>query len=143
VHRGTPPLPDADEAAGVIQFLIDECLSPALLEVAREHGCNAYHVTQRGWAAFSDAQLLAHMLDQDLSLVTNNWKDFRPMVGRTELHPRIIAILPNVRRERQVVLFTAALAEIRSHDPPLDLVNTVLEVDADAQVTRHTLPPLD
>lgn len=45
------------------------------------------------------------------------------MVGRTELHPGIIAILPNVRRERQIVLFTAALSEIQAHDP-LDLVNT-------------------
>lgn len=40
----------------VVPFLIDECLSPALLEVAREHGYNAYHVTQRGWAAFTDAR---------------------------------------------------------------------------------------
>lgn len=127
----------------MIQFLIDECLSPALLEVAREHGYNAYHVTQRGWGSLKDDQLLSRVLDEDLSFVTNNWKDFRPMIGRTELHPGIVAILANVRRERQVVLFAAALAEIQAHYPPLDLVNTVLEVDAEAQVTRYTLPPID
>jgi predicted nuclease of predicted toxin-antitoxin system len=125
----------------VIQLLVDECLSPGLLDVAREHGFNAYHVTRRGWGSDSDPQLLAHILDEDLTFVTNNWKDFRPMISRTELHPGVIAILPNVRRERQMVLFAAALIEITSADPPLDMVNTVLEVDEKGHVERYELPP--
>ena len=125
----------------MIQFLVDECLSPGLLDVAREHGFNAYHVTRRGWGSDSDPQLLARILDEDLTFVTNNWKDFRPMISRTELHPGVVAILPNVRRERQMVLFAAALAEITRPDPPLDMVNTVLEVDHNANVERYDLPP--
>ena len=49
-------------------------------------------------------------------------------------------ILPNVRRERQIELFSAALAAIRDHDPPLDMVDTVLEVDGDGTVVRYSLP---
>lgn len=125
----------------MIQFLVDECLSPGLLDVARAHGFNAYHVARRGWESNSDPELLARILDEDLTLVTNNWKDFRPMISRTELHPGVIAILPNVRRERQMALFAAAIAEIWSADPPLDMVNTVLEVDAYGHVERYALPP--
>jgi len=125
----------------VIQFLVDECLSPGLLDVARKHGFNAYHVTRRGRGSDSDPQLLAHILDEDLTFVTNNWKDFRPMISRAELHPGVVAILPNVRKERQMVLFAAALAVITSANPPLDMVNTVLEVDADGNVERYDLPP--
>jgi hypothetical protein len=102
---------------------------------------NAYHVTRRGWGSDSDSELLAHMLDEDLTLVTNNWKDFRPMISRAELHPGVIAILANVRRERQKVLFAAAIAEITGADPPLDMVNTVLEVNEEGCVARYELPP--
>jgi predicted nuclease of predicted toxin-antitoxin system len=124
----------------VIQLLVDECLSPDLVEVAREHGLNAYHVTRRGWSADSDPRLLARVLAEDLTFVTNNWKDFRPMIARTPVHPGIIALLPNVRRERQKTLLRAALAEITGADPPLDMVNTVLEVDSDGTVERYELP---
>ncbi|HEX6039565.1 DUF5615 family PIN-like protein [Longimicrobium sp.] len=123
----------------MIQFLVDECLSPGLLDVAREHGFNAYHVTQRGWGSDSDPQLLGRILAEDLTFVTNNWKDFRPMISRTDVHPGVVAILPNVRRERQMALFAAALAEICG--AALDMVNTVLEVGAEGTVTRYALPP--
>jgi len=76
----------------------------------------------------------------DLTLVTNNWDDFRPMLARTTVHPGAIVILPNVRRERQIELFTAALSAIRDHDPPLDMINTVLEVDANGTVVRYSMP---
>lgn len=123
----------------MIQFLVDECLSPGLLDAARDHGFNAYHVTQRGWGSDSDPQLLGRILDEDLTFVTNNWKDFRPMISRAEVHPGVIAILPNVRRERQITLFAAAIAEIQC--AALDMVNTVLEVHADGTVDRYALPP--
>jgi predicted nuclease of predicted toxin-antitoxin system len=125
----------------VIQFLVDECLSPELVDVAREHGFNAYHVTRRGWGSDSDPQLLSRILHEDLTFVTNNWKDFRPMISRTEVHPGVIAILPNVRKHRQMALFAAALAKIQGTDPPLDMVNTVLEVDSGGNVVRYDLPP--
>ena len=81
-------------------------------------------------------------MDEDLTLVTNNWVDFRPMVERLEVHPGIVVVLPNVRRERQMRLFAAALAAIGEHDPPLDMINTVIEVDADGTVVMYSLPPL-
>lgn len=87
-----------------------------------------------------DPQVLRQLLDEDLTLVTNNWDDFRPMLARAEVHAGVVVILPNVRRERQVELFSAALSAIRDHAPPLDMVNTVLEVDADGTVVRYSMP---
>ncbi len=84
--------------------------------------------------------MLRRVLAEDLTIVTNNWIDFRPMLEREEVHPGIVVILPNVRRERQVELFTAALLTIRDYDPPVDMVNTVLEVDADGTVLMYRMP---
>lgn len=125
----------------MIQFLVDECLSPALLDVAQRFGYNAYHVTRRGWSALEDPQLLARVLAEDLTFVTNNWRDFHALLGRTEVHPGIIVILPNVRRERQVELFTRALDVLHEEDPPADLINTVLEVEEDGSVRIYEYPP--
>jgi predicted nuclease of predicted toxin-antitoxin system len=124
----------------VIRFLIDENLSPLLVATANAFGFEAHHVAHRGWSSLKDPQVLHRILAQDLTVVTNNWDDFRPMLRREAVHPGIVVILPNVRRQRQVELFTRALVAIRDGDPPLDMVNTVLEVDADGTVRRYTMP---
>ena len=124
----------------MITFLIDENLSPRLVDTAYGFGHGAFHINHRGWSSLPDAEVLRHVLDEDLTLVTNNWDDFRPMLRRAEVHPGVVVILPNVRRERQIELFTAALSAIGDVDPPLDMVNTVLEVDEDGTVVRYSLP---
>jgi predicted nuclease of predicted toxin-antitoxin system len=124
----------------VITFLIDENLSPSLVKTAYGFGHGAFHINHRGWSSLPDEAVLRHLLDEDLTLVTNNWDDFRPMLQRAEVHPGVVVILPNVRRERQIELFTAALSAIRDADPPLDMVNTVVEVDEAGTVVRYSLP---
>lgn len=39
-------------------------------------------------------------------------------------------------------LFAIALAAINEHDPPLDMINTILQVDGDGTVVMFPLPPL-
>lgn len=111
-----------------------------MVETAAAFGYAAFHVAHRGWSALPDPDVLRRTLDEDLTLVTNNWIDFRPMLERLEIHPGAVVILPNVRRERQMELFAAALAAIHEHDPPLDMINTVLQVDADGTVVMFPLP---
>jgi hypothetical protein len=62
------------------------------------------------------------------------------MLGREPVHPGAVVIFPNVRRERQIEPFAAALLAIGEHDPPLDPVNTVLEVDAESTVVMYPMP---
>ncbi|HEX2080000.1 MAG TPA: hypothetical protein VHG08_19940 [Longimicrobium sp.] len=64
------------------------------------------------------------------------------MLERQEVHPGIVVILPGVRRERQIELFTATLNAIREHDPPLDMINTVLERDQEGTVVMFPLLPV-
>jgi predicted nuclease of predicted toxin-antitoxin system len=123
----------------VITFLIDENLSPRLVETANSFGHVAFHTNHRGWSTQKDPQLLRHLLREDLTLVTNNWDDFRPMLGRAAVHPGAV-ILPNVVRARQIELFSLALGVIRDHDPPLDMVNTALDVGDDGKVVRYPWP---
>ena len=75
----------------MITFLIDENLSPRLVETANAFGHVAFHTNHRGWSSQKDPQVLRHMLREDLTLVTNNWDDFRPMLGRAAVHPGVAA----------------------------------------------------
>ena len=121
----------------MITFLIDENLSPSLVKTANAHGYLAFHVNHRGLSSSRDEQVLHYLLDEDLTLVTNNWDDFRPMLGRARVHPGAV-ILPNVRRDQQIELFGIALAAIR--EDGLDMVNTALDVAAGGKVTRYAWP---
>lgn len=122
-----------------VRLLVDECLSPALVRVAHEHGFEAHHVVHLGWESRSDAYLFQRLIEDEFTLVTNNWRDFRPMLQRTGLHAGAI-ILPNVVREKQIRLLDLALrAALELSDPP-DLMNTVLEVDTDGSVRTYELP---
>lgn len=112
----------------MITFLIDENLSPSLVKTANAYGYLAFHVNHRGLQSFRDEQVLRYLLDEDLTLVTNNWDDFRPMLGREEIHPGVV-ILPSVRRNRQIELFSIGLAAIQ--EDGLDMINTALDVAAD------------
>jgi predicted nuclease of predicted toxin-antitoxin system len=123
----------------VIQFLVDECLSPGLVRVANAYGYVAFHVTHRGWPARPDAFLLRQILAEDLTIVTSNWQDFRPMLRRAELHAGAV-VLPSVPLTEQLELFDLALETISGNDPPLDMVNTVVAVNVSGLVTVYGFP---
>jgi len=123
----------------VIQFLIDECLSPKLVEVANRFGYVAHHVQYRNWKSKHDDVLLGFVRDESLTLVTNNWRDFEPMLRREEIHPGAI-VLPNVPRAEQIAALEQALRAIQAAEPPLDMVNTVVEVEKSGEVRVYSLP---
>ncbi len=118
----------------MIQFLIDECLTPRLVETANRFGHAAHHVQYRDWKSKTDLELLAHIRDEDLTIDTNNWKDFEPMLRREEIHPGAV-VIPNVPRAGQIAAFEFALRAIAAVHPPLDMINTVVEV-AECHVVR-------
>jgi predicted nuclease of predicted toxin-antitoxin system len=123
----------------MIQFLFDEDVTPALRYAANERGYFAFHVQYRGWKGRKDSEILSRMLAEDLTLVTGNWKDFRPMLKREEVHPGAIS-LPDVPRADQLRLFSAALDHIERSTPPLDMINTVLIVAEDGTIDAREIP---
>lgn len=120
-----------------MKFLVDECLSPVLVDEAHAAGFEAYHVAHRGWSSLKDPQLYRRILEADLILVTNNRDDFLHLIGREERNPGLIVILENVRRGEQVELFRAALEALTGMT---DMINKVMEVARDGSLTVYELP---
>jgi len=123
------------------RFLIDENLSPALIEPARQRGFEAMHVNHLGLRTETDWDLLKVIVEQDWMLVTNNAIEFRGRYREIELHPGVVFLLPAVRRAEQLRLFEAALDYIGTHG---DMVNRAVDVAFDlnrvAIVTAYDLP---
>jgi len=123
------------------RFLIDENLSPALVEPARRRGFEAMHVNYLGLRTETDWDLLTVIAEQDWVLVTNNAIEFRGRYRDIELHPGVIFLLPAVRRAEQLRLFEAALHHVSTDG---DMVNRALDVAFDrnraAIVTAYDLP---
>lgn len=122
-----------------MKFLVDECLSPHLVSVAHDRGFEGYHVAHRGWGGLTDAQLLKHLLAEELVLVTNDRDDFLDLVSGVELHPGLVVILANVRRARQTVLFDMALDALSKM---ASSINKIVEIDANGKVTVFELPKI-
>jgi predicted nuclease of predicted toxin-antitoxin system len=123
------------------RFLIDENLSPVLVEPARSRGFEAMHVNHLGLRTETDWDLLNVIAAQDWVLVTNNAIEFRGRYRDISLHPGVVFLLPAVRRAEQLRLFTTALDHVSVDG---DLVNRALDVGFDRNraiiVTAYDLP---
>lgn len=123
------------------RFLIDENLSVALAEAARAAGFEAMHVVHLGLACERDWDLLTIVRDGDWVLVTNNAIEFQRRYARLAIHAGVVFVRPSVRREQQLELFGAALADIAAGP---DIINTAIDVDYDEEgrirIRRYTLP---
>ena len=97
------------------------------------------HVTRRGMAGWTDHLLMHKIIEGNWTFVTRNSNDFRPQPGSSshapchvgqQLHAGLVC--PNLpmgsRCPDQMAHFDAALNHVGN---PGDLVNQVLEVDAD------------
>lgn len=123
------------------RFLIDENLSVALAEAAHAAGFEAMHVVHLGLASERDWDLLTIVRDGDWVLVTNNAIEFHRRYARLAIHAGVVFIRPSVRRDQQLGLFGAALADIASEP---DIINVAVDVDYDGEgrirIRRYTLP---
>lgn len=82
-----------------MQFLVDENLSPTLVELAHERGYVAMAVRDLGLLNAKDWTLLERIQNEDWTLVTNNVDEFRKRYARKAvLHAG--AIFPRRRRRR-------------------------------------------
>ena len=137
-----------------MKFLIDECLSLDLVEVARDHGfVESSHVVWMGKAGWKDWELKSFILEGDWTFVTRNSVDFRGSADNlgasgqfadVPLHAGLICINgpDGMTAEAQCELFEAVLDEIGD---VRQLVNGFVEVDLeslDNEFTIHRQPDL-
>jgi hypothetical protein len=106
---------------------------------------NTYSQTMKSLAAdafekaLEDA-LMERVRAEDLTLVTNNARDFRRLFAREPIHAGLILILPQVPPARQRELLDIALTEIGAADL---LVNEAIEINIQAgavAISRFEFP---
>jgi hypothetical protein len=138
----------------VAKFLIDECLSLDLVEVAINAGFpESSHVVWMGKAGWKDWKLKPFILDGDWTFVTRNSADFRGpaddpgtkgQYADVPLHAGLICINgpDGMTAELQCELFQAVLDEIGDAE---QFINEVIEVDLEELdgeliIERYNLP---
>lgn len=114
------------------RFLIDECLSPALVATAKARNFDADHVTYIGKAGWQDWNLVPFAVANDYVIVTNNRRDFLKEYARLDLHGGLVILIPFVDRDRQIALFAKVLDVLLLRND--DLVNRLVEVLEDGTV---------
>lgn len=133
-----------------LKFLIDECLSPDLVQLALDAGhSETTCVRNRGWSGLKDHQIMRIVLEGDYTLVTHNARDFRgPNVGgqaglysRQEFHAGLVCLTADeMSLELQREMFNAALADLSDE---ADLTNMCLEIvasETEFEISRHEIP---
>lgn len=119
-----------------MRFLIDECLSPKLAELAWERNYEATHIARLGIEGTKDWDLVPLIEEGDWTFVTCNSVDFRGdpsspggkgQYTRLPLHAGLICLNADQAMDRalQLELFQHALDELKDE---ADLVNQALEV---------------
>jgi hypothetical protein len=146
----------------MLKFLIDECLSPELAQLARDRGYHeSFHVTWLGKAGWKDWELKDLILDEDWTFVTRNSVDFRGPAEQpgskgqyadVPIHAGLVCINGPARMSGkiQVELFEGVLDTIQNMIQDTipsqeDLVNEVIEVHlaeegGEFEIVRYPLP---
>ncbi len=76
-----------------MKFLVDECLSPESVEIARLYGhLESTHVTWLGLTSAKDWTIARRAVDEGFIFVTNNTADFSTLYGREDLHVGLVCL---------------------------------------------------
>lgn len=142
-----------------MRLLIDECLSPELVGIAKESGYpDTTHVTWLGLQGAKDWELMPVIVSQDWTFVTKNSRDFRGpeedignkgLYAFEEIHAGLICLNGPVGLDldMQCELFKIALDEIKLLVlTGEDLINRALEVtlheNDEIEISVYEIPKL-
>ena len=76
-----------------MKFLIDECLGPELVAIARARGHGeSMHVTWLGMRSRKDWSIVRRAIADGFVLVTNNTTDFSALLRREDVHAGLVCI---------------------------------------------------
>jgi len=134
---------------GNTKFLIDECLSPQLAEIAkREFGVYAIHVPwlgspPRGSKSWQDPDIVARLAVDPHVLVTNNRRDFVRRFYRAaglNVHEGLVIILQRTDIVGQRDLFRNVMKHVIAMD---STINKLIEIDLAGNIEVAEWPDLD
>ena len=136
-----------------MRFLVDECLSPRLVQLAQEKGYGeSTHVVWRKLAGKKDWELKPFIMDGDWTFVTRNSIDFRGPASNPgsrgqyadiAIHAGLVGLNgpEGMNVDVQLELFEQVLEELAADG---DLINQVLEISLEGErelrILRYELP---
>lgn len=124
-----------------MKFLIDECLSPELVTVARERGhWETTHVAWLGMRARQDWPVARRAITDGYVFVTNNTSDFTSLLERQERHPGLVClnVAPGLMSlDVQKRLFVLALERLGDSEPTNEILEVTLRADLTILVERY------
>ena len=124
-----------------MKFLIDECLSPTLVAMARERGfLQSTHVTWLGLRSRQDWVLVRRAIDDDYILVTHDSADFTALMEREPRHPGLVCM--NVAQglmslDVQQTLFDYAITQIADYALAGHVVEITLTTDSTIRLATY------
>ncbi len=127
-----------------MKFLVDECLSPELVEIARLYGhLESTHVTWLGLTSAKDWTIARWAVDEGFIFVTNNTADFSTLYGREDLHVGLVCLnaaagMMSLALQRR--LFLLAMSELGGAEPYNQVVEITAESTGDVDISRYDLP---
>jgi predicted nuclease of predicted toxin-antitoxin system len=124
-----------------VKFLVEECLSPELVTIARERGhWETTHVTWLGMRSRKDWSVARRAIDDGFVLVTNNTTDFTSLLDREELHPGLVClnVAPGLMSlDVQKRLFALALERLGESEPINEILEVTLRADGTVLMKRY------
>ena len=127
-----------------MKFLIDECLSPELVALARARGFSeSTHVTWLGMRSRKDWAIVRKAVEDGFVLVTNNTVDFRALYEREQIHAGLVClnVAPSLMRlDAQKSLFLLALDRLGRTEPVNQALEVTLTADGEVVLERYALP---
>lgn len=128
-----------------MKFLIDECLSPELVTLARARGFHeSTHVAWLGMRSRKDWTILRRAVKDGFILVTNDAVDFRLLYEREEVHAGLVClnVAPGLMSLAvQKFLFQFALDQIGGNEPVNEALELTLSAEGELLMERYALPP--
>ena len=123
-----------------MRLLIDEQLSPALVQRLSEQGIFAQHVAHVGMAGKPDREIWRRAYHNDQIVVTSNSGDFLTLARGVELHPGLVVVRESgLSREEQWARLEPIIAFLA--DTRASLINHVIEVYGPGDFEIRELPP--
>lgn len=126
-----------------MKFLIDECLSPELADVARREGYpESTHVNWLGLTSAKDWTIARRAVDGGFVFVTNNTADFAALYERESLHVGLVclnAAAGTMNLDLQHRLFRQAIAELKGAEPYNEALELTALASGDIEIARYDL----
>jgi len=126
-----------------VKFLVDECLSPDLVAIARARGYGeSTHVTWLGLRSRKDWAIVRRAIADGYVLVTNNTTDFISLLRREKVHAGLVCL--NVAHglmslDAQKRLFALAVDRLGGREPINELLEITLTEHRSVLVARYDL----